>query len=82
MCCVGLEMNVCNMFSESSRNILKRANQIDLITGIVKGSSLMECAVIAAANRSSSFFKLFFKENTRVLGMNYKMKIKPTTKTT
>jgi len=39
------------MFSESSRSIAKRANQIDLITDIVKGSFLTECAVIAAANR-------------------------------
>lgn len=39
------------------RSILERANQIDLITDIVKNSILMECAVIAAANSRLSFFE-------------------------
>lgn len=36
------------VFFESSRSILKRAKQIDLITDIGKGFFLMECAMISA----------------------------------
>lgn len=63
-------------------SILERANQIDLITDIVKSSILMECAVIAAANSRLSFLKLLFKENMHVLRMSYKMKMKIISPTT
>lgn len=73
ICYVAFEINACSVFSESSRSISKRANQIDLITDIVKGSFLMECAVIAAANSRFSL-RLLFKENMHVLRMSYRIK--------
>lgn len=60
------------MFSEGSTSIVKRANQIDLITDIVKGFFLVECAV--SADGRFSFFKLLFKENMHVLRIKYKIK--------